>query len=166
MHVLAVYYSPFSAFILTQLSPQHWFGICVFKMQVISYWVKWVIVGEQLPSCSCPIQGHCYCPLVKSVRPSLTQIRFLSKWDFYCSKGAGSRISLPQPFPVSFWRGSAALLLFFIPPPLPPHLLWDKSGTVATWFCFCQPSLDFKEWKFLKKKKGKKRHPPTLLHKP
>lgn len=67
----------------------------------------------QLPSCPCPIQGHCYCPLAKSVRPSLTQIRFLSKWDFYCSKGAGSRISLSQPFPVSSQRGSAALLQFF-----------------------------------------------------
>lgn len=110
----------------------------------------------QLPSCSCPIQGHCYCPLAESVRPSLTQIRFLSKWDFYCSKGAGSRISLPQPFPVSSQRGSAALLQFFSSL---PHLLWDKSGTLTAKLFLCRPSLDFKEWKeFLKK-----RYPPTSV---
>lgn len=137
MHVFALYsckslpITPHSLMLLMQLSPQHWFGIFVFKMQVISYWVKWVIVGAQLPSCSCPIQGHCYCPLVKSVRPSLTQIRFLSKWDFYCSKGAGSRISLPQPFPVSLWRGSAALLLFFhTPHPPTPHAPTSSLGQI------------------------------------
>lgn len=83
------------------------------------------IVGH--PPVHAPIQGHSYCPLVKSVRSSLTQILFLSGWDFYCSKGAACQISLVQSFPVSSKRGSAAWLrLISI-----LRLLWDKSGMLG-----------------------------------
>lgn len=90
-----------------------------------------------LPSCSCPIQGHSYCPLLKSVRSCLTQILFLPKWDFYCFKGAASWIWLSQPFPVSSRRGSAALLR----PVFLPHLLWDKSGALVAKWSLHQPRM-------------------------
>ena len=126
------------------------------------------LLGHSCPLVHAPLQGHRYCPLAKSVRPSLTQIRFLPKWDFYCSIRAGSRISLPQPFPVSSRRGSAALLQFFfssfLPPPSPassPGQIWN---TDCKKLCLCRPSLDFKEWKeFLKKKKKKKKETPSLF---
>lgn len=131
------------------------------------------LLGHSCPLVRAPLQGHRYCPLAKSVRPSLTQIRFLPKWDFYCSIRAGSRISLPQPFPVSSRRGSAALLQFFffffpspfLPPPSPASSSRTNLEHRLQKRCLCRPSLDFKEWKeFLKKKK---RYPPffgLLLH--
>lgn len=119
------------------------------------------LLGHSCPLVRAPLQGHRYCPLAKSVRPSLTQIRFLPKWDFYCSIRAGSRISLPQPFPVSSRRGSAALLQFFffffpspfLPPPSPASSPRTNLEHRLQKRCLCRPSLDFKEWKeFLKKK--------------
>ena len=129
------------------------------------------LLGHSCPLVHAPLQGHRYCPLAKSVRPSLTQIRFLPKWDFYCSIRAGSRISLPQPFPVSSRRGSAALLQFFfssfLPPPSPassPGQIWN---TDCKKLCLCRPSLDFKEWKeFLKKKRKKKKRDTLPLRPP
>lgn len=120
------------------------------------------LLGHSCPLVRAPLQGHRYCPLAKSVRPSLTQIRFLPKWDFYCSIRAGSRISLPQPFPVSSRRGSAALLQFFffffpspfLPPPSPASSPRTNLEHRLQKRCLCRPSLDFKEWKeFLKKKR-------------
>ena len=124
-------------------------------------WILWSYCWAQLLSCPCPIQGHRYCPLAKSVRPSLTQIRFLSKWDFYCSKGAASRISFPQPFPVSSKRGSSATLQFFFCEWFSPSRIFSGTNLEHRLhnFACVGPSLDFKEWKeFLKK-----RYPPTLV---
>lgn len=83
-------------------------------------------------------------------RPSLTHIRFLLKWDFHCSEGAGSWISLPQPFPVSSQKGSAAMLHF-----LPSLASCIFSGTNLDWkACLCW-SLDFqRRKKIAPEKKG------------
>lgn len=130
------------------------------------------LLGHSCPLVRAPLQGHRYCPLAKSVRPSLTQIRFLPKWDFYCSIRAGSRISLPQPFPVSSRRGSAALLQFFffffpllsslLPlPHLPLGQIWNTDCKNVA--CVGQVLISKNEKSSLKKK----RYPPffgLLLH--
>ena len=126
------------------------------------------LLGHSCPLVHAPLQGHRYCPLAKSVRPSLTQIRFLPKWDFYCSIRAGSRISLPQPFPVSSRRGSAALLQFFflLSSLLPlPHLPQDKSGTptAKNFACVGQVLISKNEKSSLKKKRKKKKETPSLF---
>lgn len=128
------------------------------------------LLGPSCPLVRAPLQGHRYCPLAKSVRPSLTQIRFLPKWDFYCSIRAGSRISLPQPFPVSSRRGSAALLQFFffffpllsslLPlPHLPLGQIWNTDCKNVA--CVGQVLISKNEKSSLKKKEI-----PSLLRPP
>lgn len=128
------------------------------------------LLGHSCPLVRAPLQGHRYCPLAKSVRPSLTQIRFLPKWDFYCSIRAGSRISLPQPFPVSSRRGSAALLQFFffffpllsslLPlPHLPLGQIWNTDCKNVA--CVGQVLISKNEKSSLKKKEI-----PSLLRPP
>lgn len=96
---------------------------------------------------SLPRPGSQPLPSSRIWRPSLTHIRFLLKWDFHCSEGAGSCISLPQPFPVSSQKGSAAMLHF-----LPSRIF---SGTNLDWkACLCW-SLDFqRRKKIATEKKG------------
>lgn len=104
---------------------------------------------------SLPRPGSQPLPSSRIWRPSLTHIRFLLKWDFHCSEGAGSWISLPQPFPVSSQKGSAAMLHFL--PSLPSRIFY---GTNLDWkACLCW-SLDFQRRKKIAPEK-KRRDPPT-----
>lgn len=95
-------------------------------------------------------------PCSRICRPSLTHIRFPLKCDFYCSKGAGSWISLPQPFPVSFWKGSAAML-HFLPPPIFSGTNLDSKACL--WW-----SLDFQRRKKIALKKGEGTLPLIQVH--
>lgn len=101
-----------------------------------------------------PHPGSLLLPFNKICQASLTQIRFLSKWDFYCSKGADSKILLLQSFPVSYRRGSAAMLQFSL-----PQLLWANLGR---WLQ--KPLLvSAKSWFQRMKQFLKKRYRPSLI---
>lgn len=127
---------------------------CKTLHHVLKLRIFWAVVGQSLPLVL-PHPRSQSLPCSRICRPSLTHIRFPLKCDFYCSKGAGSWISLSQPFPVSFWKGSAAMLHFL--PPFLPHIF---SGTNLDSKACLWWSLDFQRRKkiALRKKGG---DPPT-----
>lgn len=132
---------------------------CKTLHHVLKLRIFWAVVGQSLPL-ALPHPRSQSLPCSRICRPSLTHIRFPLKCDFYCSKGAGSWISLSQPFPVSFWKGSAAMLHFL------PHIF---SGTNLDSKACLWWSLDFQRRKkiALKKKRRGPSHPYkyTQMHK-